>query len=153
MYPAILHAPRNGSRCMKIQRRLSRLIPFAATAIFAASAQAQSAAQGLGTLFFTPTERTDIVATRLSQQGIVTFDNSLSVTGLVKRGGVKSTVWVNGQALNEGQAVHSGLVPRIGPRSVAIDGQALRVGESLDVGSAGRADFIPPGTVSIRKQK
>jgi hypothetical protein len=139
---------------MNLAAHLPRVLALVSLTLFAAESGAQLAPENLGTLFYTPAERTGIVAARVDQQaGGFNFDTSLSVTGLVKRGRAKGTAWINGQIVAEGQSVHSGAIPQIGDRSVAIDGQAVRVGETLDVESAARTDFIPPGAVSVRKQK
>jgi hypothetical protein len=129
---------------------------FVATTVLLSSvACAQSTGGKLGTLFYTPNERTSLVASRRSssQPDAFSFDSSLSVRGLVRRGQQKSTVWINRQTVMEGQAVTSGEVPVIGTKSVRIDGRAVRVGEALDVESGARSDFIPQGSVSVRRQK
>ncbi|MCX7156835.1 MAG: hypothetical protein NTW45_10400 [Rhodocyclales bacterium] len=119
-----------------------------------AAASAQSGQERLGTLFFSPAERTAIVAARKGEQlGVISYGTSVSVTGLVKRAGQKSTAWINGQTVAEGQAVPAVGVPVISARSVTIDGQPVRVRETLDVESGARADALPQGAVSVRPQK
>ncbi|KAF0161921.1 MAG: hypothetical protein FD157_4068 [Rhodocyclaceae bacterium] len=119
-----------------------------------AAASAQSSEERLGTLFFSPAERSAIVvARRVDQPGVVSDGTSVSVTGLVKRDGQKSTAWINGQTVTEGQAVPAAGVPVIGAKSVTIDGQPVRVRETLDLESGARADALPKGAVSVRRQK
>jgi hypothetical protein len=38
----------------------------------------------------------------------------------------------------------------VGARGLQVDGQPLRVGETLDLASGQREDLLPPGAVSIR---
>lgn len=119
-----------------------------------AAASAQSGRERLGTLFFSPAERSAIVVARRGEQpGVVSYGTSVSVTGLVKRGGQKSTAWINGQTVAEGQAIPAAGVPVISARSVTIDGQPVRVRETLDLESGARADALPKGAVSVRRQK
>lgn len=105
-------------------------------------------------MFFSAAERGVIVAARRDDQsGVINYGTSVSVTGLVKRGGQKSTVWINGQTVAEGQAVPAAGVPVISAKSVAIDGHPVRVRETLDLESGARADALPEGAVSVRRQK
>lgn len=134
--------------CLASGRMLALLL------LLPAVASAQSSEERLGTLFFSPAERSAIVvARRVDQPGVVSYGTSVSVTGLVKRGGQKSTAWINGQTVTEGQAVPAAGVPVIGAKSVTIDGQPLRVRETLDLESGARADALPKGAVSVRRQK
>lgn len=119
-----------------------------------AVANAQPGRERLGTLFFSAAERGAIVAARRdAQTGAISYGTSVSVTGLVKRSGDKSTAWINGQTVAEGQAVPAAGVPVISAKSVTIDGQPVRVRETLDLESGARADALPEGAVSIRRQK
>lgn len=119
-----------------------------------AAASAQSSEERLGTLFFSPAERAAVMATRKGeQQGAINFGTSVSVSGLVKRGGQKSTAWINGQTVTEGQAVPAAGIPVISAKGVTIDGQDVRVRETLDLDSGARSDALPKGAVSVRRQK
>jgi len=119
-----------------------------------ATASAQPGEERLGTLFFSPAERAAIVAARRSApSGVVNYGTSVSVSGLVKRGRQKSTAWINGQTVAEGQAVPAAGIPVISARGVTIDGQNVRVRETLDLESGARNDALPKGAVSIRRQK
>ena len=117
-------------------------------------ASAQASQERLGTLFFSPAERAAmVVARRGEQSGVINYGTSVSVTGLVKRGRQKSTAWINGQTVAEGQAVPAAGVPVIGAKSVTIDGQPVRVRETLDLESGARSDALPQGAVSVRRQE
>jgi hypothetical protein len=118
------------------------------------SAQAQTAPDSLGTLLFSPAERSAITAARVAQQSSgFNFDTSLSVKGLVKRGASKGTSWINGQTITEGRTITSGSVPVIGTKEISVEGRSVRVGETLDLESGTRVDLIPQGSVSVRRQK
>ncbi len=118
------------------------------------SALAQTATDSLGTLLFSPAERSAITAARAAQQGGgFNFDTSLSVKGLVKRGASKGTSWINGQTITEGQTVTSGSVPVIGTKEISVEGRSVRVGETLDLESGTRVDLVPQGAVSVRRQR
>ncbi len=119
-----------------------------------AFAGAQTSQERLGTLFFSPAERAAIVVARRGEQpGAISSGTAVSVTGLVKRGGQKSTAWINGQTVTEGQAVPAAGIPVISARGVRIDGQDVRVRETLDIDSGARSDALPQGAVSVRRQK
>jgi len=122
--------------------------------LLSAAASAQSSPERLGTLFYSPAERAAIMAARrVEQQGVVSYGTSVSVSGLVKRGRQKSTAWINGQTVAEGQAVPAAGVPVISAKNVTIDGRPVRVRETLDLESGARTDALPQGAVSVRRQK
>lgn len=115
---------------------------------------AQPGEEQLGTLFYSPVERAAIVAARRGEtSGVVTQGTFVTVSGLVKRGRQKSTAWINGQTVTEGQSVPAAGIPAIGAKSVTIDGQDVRVRETLDLESGARSDALPQGAVSVRPQK
>jgi hypothetical protein len=118
------------------------------------TAGAQTSQERLGTLFFSPAERAAIVVARRGEQpGAISSGAAFSVTGLVKRGGQKSTAWINGQTVAEGQGIPAAGVPVISNNGVTIDGQPVRVRETLDLESGARTDALPQGAVSVRRQK
>lgn len=123
-------------------------------ALLPVAACAQSSQESLGTLFYSPVERAAIVAARRGEQvGTVNYGTSVSLSGLVKRGGRRSTAWINGQTVAEGQAVPAAGVPVISAKGVTMDGQSVRVRETLDIESGARTDALPQGAVSVRRQK
>lgn len=129
-------------------------------------ASAQTNQVEIGALFYSPAERTAIVAARTNggsgdiggemeggKKGEKNFGTSVAVSGLVKRGSGKGTAWINGKAVAEGQAVPSAGIPVISPKSVIFDGQPVRVRETLDLESGLRTDALPPGAVSVKPSK
>ena len=119
-----------------------------------AVAGAQPSQERLGTLFYSTAERTAIVVARRGEQlGVINSGTSVSVTGLVKRGGQKSTAWINGQTVAEGQGIPDAGVPVISNNRVTIDGQPVRVRETVDLESGVRNDVLPQGALSVRRQK
>jgi len=109
----------------------------------------------LGTLFYSPPERVALAVARNGDQPseIQEVRSSLAVSGLVKRSPQKGTLWINGQAIPEGQAVPPASAPTIMATGVIVDGKQLRVGETLDLTSGERADFIPEGSVKVKQAK
>lgn len=109
----------------------------------------------LGTLFYSPAERVAIAVARSGDapSEIREIRSSLAINGLVKRDNQKSTVWVNGQAIPEGQAIPPASAPTITANTVTVNGKSVRVGETLDLTSGERSDFIPEGSVSVKRPK
>ena len=97
----------------------------------------------LGTLFYTPTQRLEIVRTRQHSEGMES-STSTQLQGVVLRSNGKSTVWVNGKALAEGAPQ----TPKTRGVDAVVDGKRLRVGESLDTLSGARTDIVAPGAVT-----
>jgi hypothetical protein len=120
-----------------------------------------AAAQELGRLFFTPEQRAALDArrkARVPDKPAATPQAESPVTrinGAVQRSGGKSTVWVNGEAVPEGQAGASANPRVASPGRVAVPsgdgsrGYELRVGESLDRGSGEVRDVIGEGEVKV----
>ena len=125
----------------------------------AGSAQAQE----LGRLFFTPEQRAALDARRKARVPDkpaavpVTESPVTRVNGAVQRGGGKSTVWVNGEMIQENAQSDSARVLPQGPNSGSVSIPAgegprrydLRVGESLDRGSGEVRDVVREGEISI----
>lgn len=76
--------------------------------------------------------------------------NILGVTGLVKRQGGRSTMWLNGQPVPEGAATAQGHTPRSTANGIVLNGTGLRVGESLDLSTGQRSDVLAPGSVTLQ---
>ncbi len=107
-----------------------------------------------GTLFYSASERNAIAKARSGQtiagQGSTTeqIGTTVHVTGIVKRGGGKSTAWINGQAVSEGQSLAPTAKTTISASAVTLDGQRVRVGEALDLQTRQREDVVNPGAVT-----
>lgn len=119
---------------------------------FPAAGAERVSSTALGTLLFSPAERT---ALTLARGGNAARDESgsavLTVSGLVHRGRGKSTVWLNQQPYPEGQAVPSAGTPRIAATGIALGGRQARVGETIDLSSNARSDLVPEGALQVRK--
>jgi hypothetical protein len=101
----------------------------------------------LDTLLYTPLQRQQILQARQSETGEQAVTTSVShLQGVVRRGAGKSTVWVNGNSLPEGQAQ----TPVLRGVDAVLAGQRLRVGEAIDALSGARSDVVVPGTVTRR---
>lgn len=108
----------------------------------------------LGTLFYSSAERAAIVAGRKDEAtAAYSSGAAVSLSGLVRRPGRKSTAWINGQIVEEGQAVTAAGVPSIGKKTVLIDGREVKVRETLDLETGTRTDALPQGAVSVRNSK
>lgn len=104
----------------------------------------------LGTLFYSPTERTAITGDRQQQLGAQARSSHLTVSGVVKRERGNSTAWVNGQAVHEGQPGSSATRLTMRRGGVTLNGTPVRVGETLDLLTQERRDLVTPGAVTLR---
>jgi hypothetical protein len=100
----------------------------------------------LDTLFYTPAQRADIIGVRQGQASGSLFGTVQQLTGIVRRSNGKSTVWINGKAQQEGNPK----APPIKGVDAVVEGQRLRVGESVDSLTGARADVVAPGAVTIK---
>ena len=101
------------------------------------------------TLFYTPAQRADIVRARKGSAEDLSSAAISQFTGIVRRANGKSTVWVNDKALPEGDAK----TPPIKGLDAVVEGQRLRVGESVDVFTGARGDVVAPGAVTVKRPK
>lgn len=108
----------------------------------------------LGTLIYSPQERTSISAARRVIQGATGSSGAtISVGGLVRRDKGKGSAWINGQVVLEGQAVQSAGIPAIDKRDITIEGHRVRVRETVDIESGARVDALPAGSVNVKAGK
>jgi hypothetical protein len=117
-----------------------------------ASEQASQQQIAIGTLFYSPMERVAINRERVEGSSTAT-STQVSVSGVVKRDHGNSTVWINGKAVREGQALPQTRQTRISANGVLLDGQRIQVGETVDLNTHQRSDVVPPGAVSNKEQK
>ncbi|MBS1197543.1 MAG: hypothetical protein H6R18_1328 [Proteobacteria bacterium] len=106
----------------------------------------------LGTLFYTPSERATITASREGKANNETT-TGLTLGGIIKREHGKGTVWVNGRPVAEGQPVPPAQTPKINAQGITIDSKSVRVGETVNLVTGERTDIVPPGAVSTGKKK
>jgi hypothetical protein len=144
-----------------IAMSVARIVLVASGFVAAGAASAQ--AQELGRLFFTPEQRAALDARRKARvpdkpaAAPVSESPVTRINGAVRRGGGKSTVWVNGEMIPEdAQAGGARVAPRgAQPGSVSIPAgegpqrHDLRVGESLDRASGQVRDVIGEGEIKI----
>lgn len=114
-------------------------------------------AQELGRLFFTPEQRSALDARRKARvpdkpAAVVVASPTTRVDGYVKRGGGRSTVWVNGESLPEGPSeARIGDGERVSiPLGEAGRRATLRPGEVLDRGTGEVRDVIGDGEIRVR---
>jgi hypothetical protein len=126
---------------------------LAAVAFAACVPELAVAADGLGRLFFTPAQRTQLDTARAQRdrRGPITAESEptpaqgpdvVTYSGVVRRNDGKTTVWINGKPITErtrGNDVSVSGVRNDGAISVAVPQAArstsLRVGQSVDVAS------------------
>lgn len=101
----------------------------------------------LDTLFYTPAQRQEIKRARQPNTEAQP-STTVRLSGVVRRNDRRGTVWVNNKALPEGDAN----TPRILGVDAVVEGQRLRVGESLDTLSGTRVDLVAPGAVTVQSQ-
>lgn len=132
------------------------------TAMLAASVLASEVAvqpgERLDTLFYSPAERAAITRERqgLGQgqtKSAAPVSSLVTVNGVVKRQDGNSTAWVNGQAVQDGQAAPPAHRVTSTGRGANLDGRPVPVGETLDLSTLERTDIVAPGAVTIRRSK
>jgi hypothetical protein len=116
-----------------------------------------SIAQDLGRLFFTPEQRSALDARRKARvpdkpaAAAVAASPTVRLDGYVKRPGARSTVWVNGESV-EDRPPAGGSDSRVG---VSVGESRTRVelkpGETLDRGNGEVHDVIGGGEIRIRR--
>jgi hypothetical protein len=102
----------------------------------------------LGTLFYTVNQRLAISRARHPETVLGVSDIS-QLQGVVRRSQGQGTVWVNGEALPESNVV----APRIKGVDAVIEGQRLRVGQSVNKSTGERSDIVDPGAVTLGTPK
>jgi hypothetical protein len=115
--------------------------------LFAANEALGPTDERLGSLLYSAKERSAIVRARKGS----TWEETLTVKGIVKREHGKSTIWINNHPVLEGQPVPFVARTTISALSVTLDGQQVRVGETLDTTSHLRTDMVKPGAVSKKR--
>jgi hypothetical protein len=126
-----------------------------------------AAAQELGRLFLTPEQRASLDARRSARTPdkpapveVITSPTT-RLDGYVKRSQGKSTVWVNGEPLLEGQQPDAPRVqiPGQGAGRVSVplgvDGSHARLkpGETVNIGTGEVRDVIGEGRIHVRPRR
>ncbi len=108
----------------------------------------------LGTLFYSSGERAAVVKARLGEADSAPIMSLFTLTGIVKRGGRKSTVWINGRAVPEGQNPFPAPVRlAINESEITVKGTRVRIGETLNMDSLQRTDFLSAGTLVVKNRR
>lgn len=125
-----------------------------ALALWAAAMPAE--AGSLGRLFFTPERRASLERQRsLTPREIPgAEDSALSLSGVVRRSGGKSTAWINGVPQHDGGlGIRIDLAPREpSGAAISVGGEIpirLRVGESVNRSTQERKDGLAGGSIVI----
>ncbi len=114
-------------------------------------------AQELGRLFFTPEQRRALDARRKARvpdraAAAAAASPTLRLDGYVKRSGARSTVWVNGEAVDDSSPPAGGSDARVG---VTVGDTRSRVqlkpGEVLDRGNGEVHDVVGDGAIRIQR--
>lgn len=125
---------------------------LAAVAPASAAEAAPTARAALDVLFYTPAERRAMVRARSGSTE--QEDSSLArVSGIVKRERGNSTAWINQQPVAEGHSLAPTTRTTISGAHVTLDGQRVRVGETLDLRTRERTDLVAPGAVTTKGRK
>lgn len=122
--------------------------------------------EDLGRLFFTPEQRAALDARRKARipdkpSAVIVESPVTRLDGVVTRGGGKSTVWVNGEAIPEGvnpeglrvrprRADSSRVTVDIGETDNQVD---LKIGQSFDRATGEVRDSLDGGEVSVTRRK
>lgn len=100
----------------------------------------------IGTLFYSPAERAELVAARsgIAQSAVYTLN------GITERGAGKSVAWINGRAVTAipPDPVIPSLV--IARDHVLIEGKPIKVGETLNINSGQRGLRLPENAVKVQ---
>jgi len=113
-------------------------------------------AQELGRLFFTPEQRSALDARRKARvpdkpAAMVGASPTMRLDGYVKRSGARSTVWVNGESVDD-RPPAGGSDARVGVSVGENRGRiGLKPGETLDRGNGEVHDVIGGGEIQIRR--
>ncbi len=112
-------------------------------------------AQELGRLFFTQEQRAALDARRKARvpdkpTAVSVVSPTTRLDGYVKRSRGPSTVWVNGESIQENIAERDGRVGvSVGESGARV---GLKPGEVLDRGSGEVRDVIGDGEIRVRRQ-
>lgn len=126
----------------------------------------------LGTVFYSPEERRQLVdrrngivdevvvvpETKVVEEAPLAVEaeakppasRPMTVSGIVSRSGGRSVVWLNGQPVAESPADPSLPALRLSTDQASIDGKAVKVGETIDLVSGDRSSPLPDGAIKVR---
>lgn len=145
--PSLTPSPRTLRRAA-----LALLLTIGAAASSLATPTAETE---MGMLFYSPAERAAIERARSGSGAVVeeAAPSALQLSGLVRRGGGKSTAWINNRPWPEGPLNVARHAATVGAGGVSVDGRPLRVGETLDLTTGQRSDVVAAEAVRQRQSK
>jgi len=114
-------------------------------------------AQELGRLFFTPEQRHALDARRKARvpdkpAAAGAVSPTMRLDGYVKRSGARSTVWVNGEAVDDASPPAGGSDARVNvPAGDSRSRVELKPGEVLDRGNGEIRDPVGDGAIRIHR--
>jgi len=113
-------------------------------------------AQELGRLFFTPEQRHALDARRKAlvpdKPAAAAASPTMRLDGYVKRSGARSTVWVNGEAVDDARPPAGGSDARVNvPAWDSRSRVELKPGEVLDRGNGEIRDPVGDGAIRINR--
>jgi hypothetical protein len=111
-----------------------------------------SHAARLDTLVYSPAERDALVHARRGDASTV-LSARQRVSGIVQREHGRSTAWINQHAVVEGQSMPPAHSTSISATAVTLNGQRVRVGETLDLNTLERGTALSPQALSLQERK
>ncbi len=104
-------------------------------------------AKSIGTVFYSPAERSALVAARTGVTQSVVY----TLNGITLRGAGRSVAWINGRAVS--QVPQDAAIPSlvINRDHVLIEGKVIKVGETLDIISGQRVLRLPEKSVQVKR--
>lgn len=127
---------------MKLLSGMARIIVAAAT--LSIGQHAYAAEQPLGRLFYTPQERSNMDHRPVAREDTATA-TQMVINGRIRRSDGKTTAWINGEITPEA-TTDTHRVPSAPHRT-----HALKVGESIDLGSGTVSSPLEGGSLVIRR--
>jgi hypothetical protein len=119
-----------------------------------ANETARQTGDRLGTLFYSAAERSAITRARQGDADTATQTSTLiHLNGFVQRERGKGTVWLNGLAVPEGQSLSPEASSKLSAHGVTVNGQRVRVGQTLDITTREISDVLAPDAVTQKGQK
>ena len=136
---------------------MRRARPLAVLLALAAAMPHLAAAEELGRLFFSPEQRRALDARRQTRTpdkpAAVVISPTMRLDGYVKRSGGKSTVWVNGEAVDSPAPLPDGTEARVAVRAEGGRPVRMKPGETLDRGNGQVRDVIGGGEIRVGRQR
>jgi hypothetical protein len=136
---------------------MKRALPLVALLALAPALPRAMAADDLGRLFFTPEQRKALDARRKARvpdkPAAAIASPTVRLDGYVKRSGGKSTVWVNGEAVESpARLPESSEAPVTVSTGDGTRAARLKPGETLDRGNGDVSDVIGGGEIRVRRR-